>query len=59
MPSLQKRDLRLGLTFTRVEGPISAGQGDSVNEQLGENGYNLAVQVSRISGDYLSFMEAF
>ena len=43
VPSLSKRDLRLGLTFSQVDGPLAASRGDPVNEQLTENGYNLAV----------------
>ena len=43
VPSLSKRDLRLGLTFSQVDGPLAASRGDPVNEQLTEHGYNLAV----------------
>ena len=44
VPSLSKRDLRLGLTFSRVvDGSGVSFRGDPVNEQLAENGYNLAV----------------
>ena len=58
VPSL-KRPLRLGLIFTQVGGPAATKRGDPANELLSRNGFTLAVQVSRVSGEYLSFMEAF
>ena len=34
-------------------------RGDMVNETLSHLGYSMALQVARVSGEYLSFMEAY
>ncbi len=54
-----KKPLRLGLTFYQVGGLVALSRGDSINDKLSQHGYTLAIQVARVQGDYLSFMEAF